>query len=168
MKEWPDIFRPDGRKGNTMKNKLLLPVFLFIVIMALAGCATTFQPTGSCVDGNSIILKITDGNPTGLDKALLTANFVLLDTKKVTPEQVNEFLDEVETKVKSGITYIDLADWLDIKIQQINKYVGVSMILIGDNVAAIGISGGNSLVSQCDSELLLAHINHQRLMTALY
>ena len=142
-----------------------LPILL---ILFLSGCAATFQPSGSCTDGQSYILSATQNNPSGLDKALLIVNFSALEKKNYTAQEVADFLDTVEQKVKSGVTYLDLADYLIVSFDDYKRYIGASMILLGDQVSTIGLTGGNNVLSACDTQLILAHIANQRRLVGLY
>lgn len=141
---------------------------LTTLIVILTGCAATFQPSGQCIDGTSYILSTTGNNPTGLDKTLLAVNFAALEKGTYTPEQALVFLDKVAAKAKTNITYIDLANYLITETDDIRRYLGVSFILLGDKVTEIAMAGGDSLVSECDVQLILAHINHQKMILALY
>lgn len=141
---------------------------VILAILLLTGCAATFQPSGNCTEGDSIILGATQDNPSGLDKALLIVNFSALEKKQYTAEEVTEFLDKVETKVKQGVSYLDLADYLITRFDDYKRYIGASMILLGDQVSTIGLTGGNSILSPCDTQLILAHISNQRRLVSLY
>lgn len=141
---------------------------VILAILLLTGCAATFQPAGSCTDGQSYILSATENNPSGLDRALLIVNFSALEKKQYTAEEVTAFLDEVELKVKQGVSYLDLADYLITSFDDYKRYIGASMILLGDQVSTIGLTGGNTILSPCDTQLILAHISNQRRLVALY
>ena len=141
---------------------------MFFLGFLLSGCAATFQPAGSCLDGQSYILSATQNNPSGLDKALLIVNFSALEKKQYTAKEITDFLDEVETKVKSGVSYLDLADYLITNLDDYRKYFGASMIILGDQVSTIGLTGGNNLLSPCDIDLILAHLTNQRRLVSLY
>ena len=144
-------------------------IILLIMLVFLAGCAGTFQPSEVCTgDSGSVILKITSGNPTGLDKALLMVNFAGLEKGTYTASDARKFLDDVQEKVESGITYVDLANWLKVSIENIPKYAGISMIVMGKEVPLIGQTGGTNPLSECDKELIYAHIAHQKQIIAFY
>lgn len=143
-------------------------LILTMVLVLMTACSATFQPTGSCVDGDSVILSVTNGNPSGLDKALLTVNFVGLEAKDYTADQVTEFLDVIEAVVKDGVGYADLVSFIDSEVERVRKYAGATMIVLGSDIRAIARAGGPVLISDCDRELILAAINNQRAIVALY
>lgn len=138
-------------------------VLLLLVVVSLAACAPTFQPPSVCQDGaSSVIMEVTNGNPTGLDKTLLTVNLVALEKKKYTAAQVEQVLNDVETTLKDGISYAGFKKLLDAKI------AAGAMIILGPDIGAVADTGGTKIISVCDRELILAHINHQRAIVALY
>ena len=144
--------------------------FMIMLVLAAAlvpGCAQ-FTPTGSCVDGDSVILTVTGGNPTGLEKGFLLTNFAGLERGLFTAEQAADFFDSVEDKAQSGISYVQFANWLGAEIETINRYLGAAMIIGGADIPAMGSIGGAATMSECDLQLLEAHITHQRDLIALY
>lgn len=141
---------------------------VLILVLVLAGCTATFQPPAVCEDGDSVILKVTEGNPSGLDRALLTVNFVGLDRGAYTAAEVNEVLDEIAQEVNDGITYLDLLEHLVDKVEDIQRYAGASIIILGPQVQTMGNDGGDSMISACDTALILAHIKNQKQIVGLY
>lgn len=142
--------------------------FIILLVVFMFGCSATFQPTGQCTEGQSLILSSTNNNPTNLDKSLLVVNFSALEAGTYTAEQATDFLDKIEDKARQGISYLDFADFLITEIDNLKRYVGISLILLGDKVQEIGLTGGQNFISPCDTQLILAHIVHQRQIVSLY
>jgi hypothetical protein len=141
-------------------------LFVLFLIVLLTGCTTaTFQPTGACVDGESLILATVD-QPAGLDKTLLMVNFAGLEKGKYTVQEVDDFLLDIEANL--GKSYLDFANHLITKIDNVRRYVGVSMIFLGDDISTIGLTGGESAISACDQQLIKAHLANQRRLLELY
>ena len=146
-----------------MKKLMVLVMF----VMFLAGCSTfqlgEYTPSGVCVDSDdSVILKYTDNNPTTLDAALLTVNFGALEKEVYTAEQATEVLDDIEGVLTDGVSYLDFYQYLSTKV------AAASVIILGDSVDGIAQTGADGLISECDKQLILIHIEKQRQIVALY
>lgn len=140
-----------------MKN-----LILFLIVVLLAGCAGTFQPSGSCVEGDSYILSTTKGNPSGLDKTLLAVNFLAMENGTYTAEQAEQALIDIQEVVENGISYAGLFKYLN------TRYAAAAVIILGADINQIVDAGQTQILSTCDKELILSHITHQRGIVALY
>ena len=137
-------------------------IVLAIAVLFLSGCAATFQPPEGCSEANSIILQTTQGNPTGLDKALLMVNFAGLESGKYSAAQATAALDAIEAKLTGGISYVGLKQYIDA------KYVAIGLLVLGDSIGDIVNIGKTQIISTCDRDFILAHIENQRAIVALY
>ena len=143
--------------------------FIILLAVVLGGCAVKpYVPTGACIDGSSIILTVSGGNPAYLDKGLLTVNFLGLEKNYYTATDIREFLLDADRLVNDGVTYFDLMKWLDLNIQSIPRYAGVGAIILGADIGTIAEAGGMNPLSACDVELIRIHIQNQRNILALY
>jgi hypothetical protein len=132
-------------------------------LVALSGCAASqYTATGACVEGESIILAVTGSNPSALDKTLLAVNLVDLEKGTYTADQATEMLDGIEGVLTDGVSYLGLKQYLDRKI------AAAAVIVLGDSVDNIAQQGADTIISDCDKQLILAHIEHQRAIVALY
>jgi hypothetical protein len=150
--------------------KFLKLLILCLVMIGVTGCATTFQPPASCEDGaDSFILKVTGDNPTGLDRALLIAQIVALEkVETYNAVKAQEFLEDVRELVNNGVSYLSLLDYLNVGIADLNKAVGLSVIIMGADVPAIAALGGDLPLGACDKELILMELLKQEQIVALY
>lgn len=142
---------------------ILLPGLLFF-----SGCAKNYQPPSGCDENQSAILKITKGNPTGLDRALLVVNTAALEKGVYSAEQAEDFLLMVQERIGAGINYIDLLSYLQRSVENVNKMAGLAVIILGPDVPAVAKLGGEQIISACDQELIERHLNKQQLVTNLY
>ena len=146
-----------------MKNLLLL----FVVIL-LSGCAGTFQPSAVCTDGYSAILTVSKGDPTALDRTLLTVNVLGLEKGQYTAADARKFFSDTRNTVNNGISYVALLSKITKDIESVNKLAGISIIILGADVPMIADAGGTNLISDCDKELILNHLAKQELLLAFY
>jgi hypothetical protein len=143
-------------------------LLLLSTALLLSACSATFQAPAVCSDGPSAILDITKGNPTGLDRALLTVNIAALEKHVYTADQAQQFIDQVKGVVNGNISYIGLLDYLNVSTARINKALGLSVILMGDQVPEVAKLGGSKLISACDRELIFKHLAKQEMILSLY
>ena len=143
-------------------------ILLLVLVVMLSGCAATFQPPTSCVDTKSIILDVTDGNPSDLDRSLLIVNIAALEKGKYSADQAREFLTQARNRINNGISYVGLYTWLSGKTLQVNKAAGLAVIILGEDIPEISQLGGTLLLSRCDKELILAHIAKQESILIFY
>ena len=142
--------------------KYIILLMFAIGMITITGCSATFQAPAVCDGAESIILSATADNPTGLDKALLVVNLAALEKGVYTPDQAATVLDEIEGFIKEGVSYFSLKNFLDEKI------AAASVLILGDSVEAIAQAGADKIISDCDKALILAHIENQRSIIALY
>jgi hypothetical protein len=143
-------------------------VLLAIAMLMLSGCTSTFQAPPVCEDGQSVILKVTQGNPTGLDRALLIVQVGVHETHAYPVAEVATFLDEVENVIDNGVTYVDLLSYLDIHIAELQKTLGIAAVVMGPEMIDIATIGGDDLISDCDLALMKIHLERQRQILAIY
>ncbi len=142
--------------------KFIVLMIFAIGMITITGCSATFQAPAVCDGAESIILSATADNPTGLDKALLVVNLAALEKGVYTADQAAAILDEIEGFVSEGVSYFSLKNFLDKKI------AAASVLILGDSVDTIAQTGADKIISDCDKALILAHIENQRAITALY
>lgn len=141
--------------------RLITLITLLLAIVLLSGCTGTFQAPQSCEDGKSVILKLTAGDPSGLDRALLTANFVGLEKGVYTAQEARDFLTDVRQRIERGINYAGLYNLLKDREAAIQRRAGVALMILGPDIDLIRSEGGTRFLTACDKALILGHINHQ-------
>lgn len=142
---------------------------LVILSVFLGGCsAGMFQPTGACVEGESVILAYTNNDPTGLNSAFLTTNFLALERGHYSKEAVEEFFYALEVRIRQGISYLNLLGYVNDSIERVPRYAGVASVILGTELPNMANAGGVNVLSSCDKELLLAHIANQRRLLVYY
>jgi len=144
-------------------------ILLMILLIGLTGCAQKGEwlPPASCADG-SAILNITP-NPTSLDRALLIIHVGLLErAESYSADDARKFVVEAKQRVVSGITYLDLMTWLNVKAEAARRIAGASIIVLGAELPRIAESGGHNPISLCDQELIIAHLNKHLAILSFY
>jgi hypothetical protein len=154
--------------------KTIILLILFAASVLISGCALdtfqlgTYEPTGACIDGESVIHAVTGDNPTALDKTLLGVNIVGLETGYYTVAEVEAFFDKVEDYLDGDVSYTELADLINADLAKVRTYAGVGMIVLGTDFATIVSTGGSTLISDCDKQLIKAHIDNQWPIDTIY
>ena len=144
-------------------------VVILLVCFLITGCAGRFQSPIQCDGSGSVILDISGGDPTNLDRALLMLHVAALeglggyDSKKA-----RELISEARQIVQEGVSYLQLYSWLGSKTAEANKAAGITLIILGADVPMIASIGGESMLSVCDKELILNHLQKQQLLLAFY
>lgn len=144
---------------------IILIALLFVVV----GCAPKGEwlPPASCADGSAILGVAPD--PTSLDRALLIIHVGLLEkADNYNAADARKFVNDAKTLVVSGISYMDLLTWLNVKAEAVRRIAGLSIIALGAELPQIADIGGVNPISLCDQELIIAHLNKHMAILSFY
>ena len=142
--------------------------FALVLLAFLTACSnpTPFTPPNACETGDSLILD-TFPDPRPLSDALLTVNLVAMETVKgYGPEEAVEVLAQIEKGLAAGeMTYADAVTFIIAKTRVANKLAGAAVFMLGPQIQSLS---RESMLSECDAELIRRHLARQMDMLAAY
>lgn len=138
-----------------------------LLALTLAACnSTTFIPPKECEGDRSLLLQ-TIKDPQALSKGLMTINLLAMEKlDNYGPKDATAVLDQVEKMVAgTHMTYAELVGYLLDKLEVANALAGAAVFIVGEDISKL-----NMLVpiTTCDRELVLKHIEKQRVLVAIY
>lgn len=134
---------------------------IFIVCVSLIGCAFLPNKDGVCDTEKPSLICEKVPEPEAADILLQLANLEALKNDSYTGAQATEFLNECETFLNEVETYAGLADWLSMKVKNIDAEI---IILSG----YLQVLDKELPIYEYDRMLLKKHIEHQRKVLALH
>lgn len=134
---------------------------IFIVCISLVGCAFTQNKDGVCDTEKPSLICEKIPEPEAADILLQLANLEALKSDSYSATQAEEFLAECETFIDEVETYADLANWLSLRVKNIEAEI---IILSG----YLKVLDKELSIYDYDRMLLKKHIEHQRKVLALY
>jgi hypothetical protein len=147
-------------------------LLIFVAALALAitmGCATIgntpYEAPEICQDAESLILKKFP-DPRGLDTGLLAVQLVALETVKgYNKDEAIKILNEIQDNISIGMTYADVVEYIQVKIDLANTKYGAALFIVGVDIS---ILAEPLPISDCDIALVKKHMNKQIALIKIY
>lgn len=144
-----------------------LIMIMTLVLFVIGGCVKSeyvapdnCYNNGSIID-DSIILKLTNGDPRVIGNLTKTAAIIYLSEHPEYLSISNKVLDTIENYLNQGVTYNVLFAYIMNNIKKIDTvYVGGVIMLMGDFSSLTTV---NLPLSECDIALLRKNLNDIRI-----
>jgi len=145
-------------------------ILLVVAVLILTGCFSTrpFVAPPICDGQDSVILKVTDGNPTMISDSLLVVNILAIEEiDNYSSADAKELLGKIRKMVNSNISYHDLQFYLIAKISEANKFAGATVFILAPSIQQMGNLGAGAILSPCDAALITIHLDKQESLLLL-
>ena len=147
-------------------------LFIALIALVLTGClpgSGNFVAPESCTDSSSAILEATSGDPSGASRSLLILQMAALEKLDgYDAEDAQRVIEDVRAMVEASTSYTDLAIYISSKVSAANSAAGATVFILTGDMPQVAEIGGDSILSQCDVDLLNKHLDKQLQLLGFY
>ena len=147
-------------------------LFIALIALVLTGClpgSGNFVAPESCTDSSSAILEATSGDPSGASRSLLILQMAALEKLDgYDAEDAREVIEDVRSMVQASTSYVSLAAYISKKVEFANRAAGATVFILTGDMPQVAEIGGDSILSQCDIDLLNLHLDKQLQLLGFY